>query len=128
MIPRSILVTDGEQRATLAIVRSLGKAGHRVFTTSVQGHSLAGASRHCRADAKVSDASTNPTAFLADLLTLLRAWQIEVLIPVTDVSLLTVLSERARFGAVCIPFPDLDTFRQVSDKDLVLHTAEAFGI
>jgi hypothetical protein len=33
----TVLVTDGEQRAALAIVRSLGRAGHRVHVTSRAG-------------------------------------------------------------------------------------------
>ena len=128
MTSRTILVSDGEQRAALAVVRSLGRAGHRVFTCSSRGRSIAGASRYCRAEAKVSDALANPAAYIADLTALVRTWQPDVLIPITDASLLAVLSARERFGGICIPFPDIETFRRVSDKALVLQTAPQFGI
>ena len=45
----AVLVTDGEQRAALAIVRSLGRAGHDVYVCSSRHRSLAGASRYARA-------------------------------------------------------------------------------
>lgn len=128
MTSRTILVSDGEQRAALALVRSLGRAGHKVFTCSLRGRSIAGASRYCRAEAKIPDALTNPAAYLADLLTLVRTWRVDVLIPVTDASLLTVLSAREHFTGVCIPFPDIQTFRRVADKALVLQSAPQFGI
>ena len=40
---RTVLVTDGEQRAALAVVRSLGRAGHAVHVVSTRDASLAGA-------------------------------------------------------------------------------------
>lgn len=126
--PRTVLVTDGEQRATLALARSLGRAGYRVYACSSRGRSIAGASRYCSGEAKVSDALTEPVAFLADVTSLVRAWGVNVLIPVSEAALLSILPARERFDAVQIPFADAETFRQVSDKELVLRTAPRFGI
>lgn len=128
MIARSVLVTDGEQRAALALVRSLGRAGYRVFTCSARGRSIAGASRYCRREAKVADALTDPEHFLADVMRLVRAWDVEILIPVSEAALLSILPARSRFAEVQIPFPDIETFRRVSDKQLVLDVAPRFGI
>ncbi len=126
--PRTVLVTDGEQRAALAVVRSLGRAGYRVCACSSRGRSIAGASRHCRREAKVSDALTDPNSFVADVASLVRAWDVEVLIPISEAALLAILSAREHFGATQIPFADADTFRRVSDKELVLRTAPRLGI
>jgi predicted ATP-grasp superfamily ATP-dependent carboligase len=123
-----VLVTDGEQRAALAAVRSLGRAGYRVSVCSSRGRSIAGASRYCRAEAKVADPLTNPLAFLADVTALARAWKVDVLVPVSEAALLTILPARESFGGTQIPFADADTFRRVSDKELVLRTAPRFGI
>ena len=128
MTPRTVLVTDGEQRAALALVRSLGRAGHRVYTCSSSGRSIAGASRYSRREMKVSDAMSDPAGFLADIKALVRAWTIAILVPVSDAALLTLLPERERLGGVQIPFPDVETFRRVSDKNLVLDAAPRFGI
>ena len=40
-------VTDGEQRATLAVVRALGRGGIPVAVGSTEATSLAGSSRYC---------------------------------------------------------------------------------
>lgn len=128
MTSRTVLVTDGEQRAALALVRSLGRAGYRVCTCSPRERSLAGASRYCQREAQVSDSLQEPARFIADVTALASAWRVHFLIPVTDASVLAILSARDQFGDVQIPFPDLETFRRVSDKAVVLQTAPRFGI
>jgi predicted ATP-grasp superfamily ATP-dependent carboligase len=127
-MPRSVLVTDGEQRAALALVRSLGRAGHRVFACASRDRSIAGASRYCRSAARVADPLTDPEAFLSDVARLVREWEIDVLIPVTEAALLSLLPARTRLGGAEIPFADIETVRRVSDKALVLEVAPRFGI
>lgn len=126
--PRTVLVTDGEERAALAIVRSLGRAGYDVRTCSSRAPSIAGASRHCRHEAKVADALVDPTAFIADVAALVRTWNVHVVLPVSEAALLAILLAREQLGTVQIPFADAATFRRVSDKELVLRTAPRFGI
>src|SRR5690606_41750799 len=111
----AILVTDGEQRAALALVRSLGKQGHPVYVCSSRRASLAGSSRYVRDRATVPGALDNPREFVAALSTLVRTWEIGYLIPVSEPSLLAVLeapdsfarSEERRVGkgvhSSCVP-------------------------
>src|SRR5690606_18283425 len=61
--PVHVLITDGEQRAALAIVRSLGRAGYRPFVCSTRGGTLAGASRYSASEAAVPDPLREPAAF-----------------------------------------------------------------
>ena len=42
-----ILVLDGNNRAALAITRSLGKRGHKIYVGEKTSTSLAGSSRYC---------------------------------------------------------------------------------
>ncbi|MGH7551560.1 MAG: ATP-grasp domain-containing protein, partial [Longimicrobiales bacterium] len=70
----SILVTDGDQRAALAVVRSLGRSGHRLFVCSSRGRSLAGASRYCIREAAVPDALRAPGQFVDAVGRLAAAW------------------------------------------------------
>lgn len=123
-----ILITDGEQRAALALVRSLGRAGHTVFVCSSRPRSLAGASRYCRAQAAVPDALREPDACRRAVSRLLSHWQVEVLLPVTEPTLLALLPARSEWPGVQLPFPDLDTFRRMADKAEVLRTAGDVGI
>jgi predicted ATP-grasp superfamily ATP-dependent carboligase len=123
----AVLVTDGEQRAALAIVRSLGRAGYRVFVCSTRARSLAGASRHCAGSAAVPDPLRDPTAFVRAVESLATRWGAETLLPVSEPSLLALLPERERLD-LHIPFPDDATFRRVCDKAAVAEAAARVGI
>jgi predicted ATP-grasp superfamily ATP-dependent carboligase len=125
---RTILVTDGEQRSALALVRSLGRAGHRVHVASANGRSLAGSSRFARGDHPVPDALATPEAHVDALAALAGRLGAEVVVPVTEGALLAVLRERARFDGVTIPFVELERFSAISDKARVLAEARAIGI
>ena len=119
-----ILVTDGEQRAALAVVRSLGRAGHACWVVSSRQRSLAGASRFARGTAVVPDPLANPAAFRDQVAAIVTERRIEVVIPIADPSLLALLEAPERLAPAVIPFPDLATVRGVADK---LRVAEAAG-
>ena len=123
-----VVVTDGEQRAALAIVRSLGTAGYTVHVTSRRGRSLAGVSRHARADHPVPGALTAPDEHATALAALAARLGARAVVPVTEPALLAVLQARERFGEAIVPFPDAGTFRAISDKARVLDVATRLGI
>lgn len=127
MKPR-VLVTDGEQRSALAVVRSLGRAGYPVSVAAFRTPSLAGASRWALSEHQVPDPLTRPAEYVAALVEVVRRDAVGLLLPVTEASLLAVLGARERFPGVALPFPDLEAFRRVSDKRLVLEAASAVGI
>jgi len=127
MTKRRILVTDGTQRSALAVVRSLGRAGHTVFVCSPRAPSLAGSSKYAFAEAPVASALDAPAQFVSDVSHLIERWRIDTLIPITESSLLALLPERDSLG-VLIPWPDADTFRAVADKRSLLTKAESLGI
>jgi predicted ATP-grasp superfamily ATP-dependent carboligase len=123
-----VLVTDGEQRSALAIVRSLGRAGHEIEVVSTSGRSLAGASRWVRAEYPVPDPLDEPAAFGAAVLECVSQKSIDALIPVTEASLLVLLPLRPRFGDVLLPFANAETFERVSDKKAILQSASELGL
>ena len=59
----TVLVTDADQRAALAVVRSLGRAGYQVHAGSSRSRSLAGASRYCRSHVALPDPLAEPERF-----------------------------------------------------------------
>jgi predicted ATP-grasp superfamily ATP-dependent carboligase len=123
----TVLVTDGDQRSALATVRSLGRAGHTVHVCSSRGRSLAGASRYCASEHRVPDALRDPDACAAALVTLSAAIGADVLLPVSEPSLLAVLPQRERFDCV-IPFASAAQFSAICDKALVLESAGQHAI
>jgi predicted ATP-grasp superfamily ATP-dependent carboligase len=123
----NVLVTDGEQRAALAVTRSLGHAGYRVFTAAAST-SLAGASRWSAGKARVPDPLLDPSGFVATVAKLIGRWNIDVLVPAGEAALLAILPVRLGFPDVLIPFPDAEAFARISDKDALLTTAARLGI
>jgi len=123
-----VLVTDGEQRSALAVVRSLGRAGYRPFVCSSAGRSLAGSSRYAAGEAPVPDPLGDPSGFGEAVLELAARRDARLVLPVTDAALLALLPLRERFAGAKLPFVDLDRFRRISDKALLLRTAPEVGI
>lgn len=121
-----ILVTDGEQRAALALVRSLGRAGHRVTVTSASARPLAAASRHCAGSVRTPDPLADPPGFRAALLGEAERGY-DVLLPVTEAALVEALDARRELPAR-IPFPEREAFLAISDKARLAEAARACGI
>jgi predicted ATP-grasp superfamily ATP-dependent carboligase len=92
------------------------------------GRSLAGASRFALADDKVGDALTDPEAFARGVAALSQRVAADVLIPVSEASLLAVLQHAGLFGHLVVPFPVESQFRRVCDKQAVLEAARGVGI
>ncbi|HEX6938516.1 MAG TPA: ATP-grasp domain-containing protein [Longimicrobiales bacterium] len=124
----AVLVTDGEQRAALAIVRSLGRAGHRVYVVSSRRRNIAAASRYAFRAATAPDPLTAPEDFVATIARLVSMWRIDVVLPVAEPALLAVLGARERMGGAAIPFPPVEAFRALSDKRRLLAEAAAMGM
>lgn len=127
-MPASVLVTDGEERSSLATVRSLGRAGYRVGVAARTRRPLAGASRHAAGGWRTPDPVTEPDAFVASIREIAVAGAIDVLLPMTEAALLAVLPRRDVFERVVIPFPSYDRFRAITDKARVAEAAREVGI
>lgn len=125
---RRVLVTDGGERAALAVVRSLAAAGHEVHVCSPRARSLAGASRGCAGRHRVPDPLREPDAYAAAVRALCAARGMEALLPVSEASALALLPERARPPGVVIPLPPEDVFRAACDKRRLMEAAAAVGI
>ena len=124
----TVVVTDGEQRSALALVRSLGAAGHRIVVVSRTGRSLAGASRWCAADHAAPDPLASPAAYANAVLAVADDASATAVLSVTEPSLLALLPARDRFTTARIPAPPLEAFRRISDKALLTEAAPSCGI
>ena len=125
---RRVLVTDGDQRASLAVVRSLGAAGHSVHVCATRPTSLAAASRFAQSEHVVASALAAPSRFADEVHATVVQNDIDTLIPMTEPALLALLPRRAQFNDVLIPFADAGTFKAISDKQAVLDAALEAGI
>ncbi len=124
----SVLVLDGEQRASLAVVRSLGRRGCEVHVGSNTRHSIAGGSRFAASEALLPDPMAGTEAYCTAVARLLEAHRTHVVIPVTEGSTLALLERPDLLDGACIPTSDLPRFRRASDKGVVLALARELGI
>lgn len=125
---RTVIVTDGEQRAALAVVRSLGAAGYRCIVTSSSRPSIAGGSRFVTRTVTVPNALDRPTEFAESIIALAAAERADVVLPIAEQSVLAILPVRARLSPTIVPFPDLAAFNALADKEQLLEEASKLGI
>jgi predicted ATP-grasp superfamily ATP-dependent carboligase len=128
MTRRTVIVTDGEQRAALAVVRSLGAAGYRCVVAASSPGSIAEGSRFCARRATVPDALKRPDEFAGAIVALAAEECASVVIPIAEAAVLAILPIRGRLLPAVVPFPDLPTFSALSDKKKLLDEASKLGI
>lgn len=125
---RVAIITDGEQRAALATVRSLGSSGWRVLVCSSFRRCLAGASRYAAREFTVPSALDEPAAFARAIASLSATEGAELILPISEPGMLAILTDADRLVLARVPFPDLERFRRISNKRLLLDIARSSGI
>jgi predicted ATP-grasp superfamily ATP-dependent carboligase len=94
-------VLDGHSPAALAFTRSLGRAQHWVAVGSNWGiSSPAGTSRYCRVTIKYPVPSENACGFVETILEFARKNGIELIIPITDWTVMPLSKYRYQFEGV----------------------------
>lgn len=125
----TVLVTDGNERSTLAVTRSLGRAGIGVVVGADRPASLAGASRYCHATVQYPSPYENPDGFVEQLLVAIARHKVQVFIPMSDVVMSVIGAQRARFDAVvAIPMPLQDVYDAASDKYRLMALAQTLAV
>lgn len=119
-----ILLTDGEQRSTLAAVRSLGRAGHELGVAGPSAAPLAGASRYC---ARCHTLEKGRPVDI-ELERWVDEYGYEMVIPMTDQSVEDVLRLRDRRADLKVPFATTEAFLAISDKQRLLAVAAELGL
>ncbi len=125
-----ILVTDGEQRAALAVVRSLGRGGHQALVSAARVPSIAGASRYCVEEVPAPDPLANPVGFRTAIAKACRDHDVDILLPITESAIIAVSEDGGNLDelGVRLPPPGFETFNAVSDKAALMEVAEGLGI
>jgi predicted ATP-grasp superfamily ATP-dependent carboligase len=124
----SVLVTDGEERSALAVVRSLGRAGYRVHVGARRAGALAATSRWAAGVVVTPDPLREARAFADAVVEYVRQAAIDFVVPVTDASMLAMLPARDRLGPSAIPFGTLESFVALADKAGLRERAARLGI
>ena len=119
---------DAEQRAALAVVRSLERRGHLVAVCSHERKPLAGGSRWAQRTFVVPNPARDRAAFVRAIDALAAEWRATIVVPVTDQSTLALLGERETLTPAIVPGPSLESFVRISNKRAALEVARTLGV
>lgn len=124
-----VLVTDGKQRSTLALVRSLGRKGIHVTVGEDSLPCLASCSRFAHDAFKYPSPSTDPEGFAEKIAQKLKEEKYDILIPMTDTTTYLVNQYRTELESLArIPIPDRATFERASDKGEMISLARELDV
>jgi len=127
--PVEVLVTDGNRRPTLAVIRSLARNGVSFVVLGSERGSLAFSSRYAKHTVVCPSPVTEPDAFFECVLSVVIQRGIRLVIPVLEESLLVLdrrrdeIEQHARLAAA-----DSDALYAVIDKRCNLALARQVGI
>lgn len=124
-----VLVTDSDTRPALAAVRSLGRRGYEVITAGVRHPSLASVSRFSAFFDRYPDPAEDTPGFVATIVEIARRRQVDVVLPITEISTLLLAAHRSEFPeAIRLALGDYDAIAKASDKAYVVTTALELGV
>ena len=124
-----VVVTDAEERASLAACRGLTSAGYRVCAVARHRPAATHWSRSCAERILLPDPRASPRTFVDRLDELLRSGRYAALIPGSEASLLTVSEHRSRLEcSTRLGLPSREAVRKSVDKLSLLDAAASAGL
>jgi len=125
---KKVLVTDAQMRSSLAIIRSLGKAGLHVTAGEETRFATGAFSKYCKARIVYPDPK-DEDAFVDFLLKKVRDETFDMIIPVTDSTVLPIVKRKKEFSKyTTVPYPDYDLMIKAIDKAQTLKIAAENGV
>jgi len=125
----NILLTDGENRSTLALTRSLGKKDYRVVVTSSKSPCLASSSKYCALGIAVPDPLVDGKEYAATIRRVAEKNNIELIIPTTEASIYQLNAFRNNFPeGTILACPTEDKMSEVSNKASLFRLAEHLDV
>jgi len=124
-----ILVLDGRQRSTLAVVRSLGKMGIEVTVGEDKIPCLASRSRYAARAIKYTSPVTDPSGFIDDIAAELNSGDYDMLLPMTDVTMYLAINEFDNLSRLTrLPVAGKEAYLKAIDKGETIRLSQELGI
>ena len=125
---KRVLVLDANQRSALATTRSLGHRCVPVITADDSPTALSGASRFSLGYRRYASPQIHPEQFIADIVALVRQQNIDIILPMTELTMGLLLEARDRLTGVHLPFADTATIDALANKCNLMRLAESLGV
>ncbi|GAB4334069.1 MAG: hypothetical protein Kow0037_12540 [Calditrichia bacterium] len=127
--PKPVLVLGVDDRAALAVIRSLGRRGIPVHQGTDTPSSICRYSKYVEKVISLPSVSTEPEKWVEAVLALLTKKQYSLLIPTADNYLVQVVRHRQKFETlVTCAIPDDHGFEVTYDKNKTLALAAELGV
>jgi len=124
-----ILVTDGNNRAALAITRSLGRKGYTIVVGATAHPSLASSSKYCSETVFYPCPISSPGKFIDCIIQIIKDCTIDIVLPVSDVTTIPIAAHKATLENFCdVPVADHDAVESAADKARLFHVAKELGV
>lgn len=125
----NILVLDASQRASLAVVRSLGKQPElNIISAGDENMSLAGSSKYSSLYIQHPSAQDKPAEFISWLENFTHKHNIFAVIPITEISSQLILKHFEKFQHCLIPFGSLEQVMSIANKWRLVKLAQELQI
>lgn len=125
----TILVTAGEQRASLAVTRSLGRRGIKVIVGDMHRGCLTSYSRYARGSFVYPFIGSNRVDFVRSIIDTARSNSVDLIIPTTDPTMAALSEHRAEVEkAAKLASPSYDSVCIAIDKKKTLTLARSLNI
>src|SRR6185295_5275358 len=126
----SVLVTDASGNHALAVIRSLGGKGIDVVAADSSRWAQGGFSRFCAARTVYPSPAHGVQPFLRDLHRIIEEFHPEVLMPMTEQSILAMSQMRPEIESRVrlAPLPSAEALRVAFDKKATIGLAASLGI
>ena len=124
-----VLVTDASERAALAVIRSLGKKGVKVVAADATGFNAGFLSKYCARKVTYPSPMENKERFVESLLRLVKSMKLDLLIPITDFTMVPILERREDFEPyVKVAAPPYEVAMKAYDKLQTISIAKRCGV
>jgi len=124
-----VVVTDSSERAALAVIRSLGRRGIEVVAADSTRFNTGFLSKYCSRRMIYPSPQKNKRKFADSMLRLVKNENFDLLIPITDFTMIPILERRDEIGEyVKVAAPPYKTAIKALDKAQTIKIAEEQGI
>jgi len=126
---KRVLVLGDNDLASLAIVRSFGRAGLEVHLVTFERFPITKASKYVHTCHSFGHPLQEPQRFVSGVLQLIGHIQFDVVVPTSDKSLVPLMAKRDEINALsCFVGPDEKGFMITNRKDETLKVAQRVGV
>jgi predicted ATP-grasp superfamily ATP-dependent carboligase len=124
-----IFTTGADRRATLTIVRSLGRKGLKVCVGNHKHNGTAFLSRYCSEKFIYPNPQHAPKDYFTSIIEKIKERKFNVIMPVHDFELFPLLMKKDKIEKHCIiPFVDFETFMKTVNKTDTIKIAKKLGV